>query len=237
MADTLFYSPDIATTGMLSEQESQHAVKVLRLSEGDKLAITDGKGYWYDCTIVQAHHKRCMVEIEQQTLLPKAWKPYIHLAFAPTKNNDRNEWFVEKATEIGVDRITPLKCDFSERKEIKKERLDKIAVVAMKQSQQCHLPVIDEMTPFDSFISQAHSASQFIAHCYDEEKRALANVYQHGQDAIVLIGPEGDFSTAEVTQALSNGFVPISLGNTRLRTETACVVAVHTLQVINQLIK
>lgn len=235
MADTLFYSPDIAHNRQLPEQESQHCTRVLRMKEGDKLTVTDGKGSFYRCTLVQPHPKRSIVHIDEQIDAPKSWNFNLHIAFAPTKNMDRNEWFLEKATEIGADRFTPLLCRFSERKEIKTERLEKIVVSAMKQSQQAVLPKLDEMTPFDAFITQSFDGQKYIAHCYEEEKTPLAQHYKKGENALILIGPEGDFSEEEVNKAIANGFIPVSLGENRLRTETACLVAAHTIHVINQL--
>ena len=192
MADTIFYSPHIRQSQQLPEEESHHIVKVLRLKEGDTLTLADGKGYFFVCQIVQAHPKRCLVTIKEENFKPRSWNFRLEIAFAPTKNMDRNEWFVEKATEIGINAIIPLKTLFSERKELKIERLEKIAVSAMKQSMQSFLPDVKEMT-------------------------------------------EGDFSEEEVQTALNNGFQSVSLGNNRLRTETACLTACHTLHVIHQM--
>jgi len=235
MAENLFFAPDISLNPQLPEQESLHCARVLRMREGDKLTVIDGKGSFYHCTLVQAHAKRCLVQINERIEAPKSWNFNLHIAFAPTKNMDRNEWFLEKATEIGTDRFTPLLCRFSERKEIKRERLEKILVSAMKQSYQATLPKIDEMTSFDSFITQPFDGKKFIAHCYDSKKMPLAKCYKKDENALILIGCEGDFSETEVEQAIQNGFQPISLGENRLRTETACLVAVHTIHVINQL--
>ena len=233
MADTLFYCPNIRQNQILPEQESLHCIKVLRLREGDLLTITDGKGFFYDCRLLDPHPKRSTFTILRQ------WKKLgkrgfgVHIAFGPTKQMDRNEWFVEKATEIGADRLTPITANFSERREIKRERLEKIAVAAMKQSQQAHLPDIEEMVRLKDFITRPFTGRKFIAHCHDLPKSALAETYRKGEDALVLIGPEGDFSEEEVVYALRNGYEPISLGETRLRTETACLVALHTLHLIN----
>jgi 16S rRNA (uracil1498-N3)-methyltransferase len=202
---------------------------------GDSLMVIDGKGVFYRCTLVQAHAKRCMVQTNERIESPKSWNFNLHIAFAPTKNMDRNEWFVEKATEIGTDCFTPLLCRFSERKKIKTERLEKIIVSAMKQSHQATLPKVDKMTPFESFVTQPFNGKKFIAHCYDTEKTPLAKLYEKNENALILIGPEGDFSEEEVKKAIQNGFQPISLGENRLRTETACLVAVHTIHVINHL--
>jgi 16S rRNA (uracil1498-N3)-methyltransferase len=235
MAENLFFCPDIALNPQLPEQESQHCARVLRMQEGDLLTVVDGKGSFYRCTLVQAHAKRSIVRIDEQIECPKSWNINLHIAFAPAKNMDRNEWFVEKATEIGIDRFTPLLCRFSERREIKTERLEKIAVSAMKQSRQAVLPAIDAITPFDSFIAQPFDGQKFIAHCHEKEKIPLAKAYKKGKNALILIGPEGDFSEAEVKKAVEIGFQPVSLGENRLRTETACLVAVHTVRVVNYL--
>lgn len=235
MADTLFYCPEIRISPILPEQESQHCVRVLRMKEGDNLTVTDGTGSFYDCSLLQAHPKQCMLSILRQWEEPRQRNYTLHIAFAPTKQMDRNEWFVEKATEIGVDCFTPIASSYSERKEIKQERLEKIAVSAMKQSQQAHLPRIDALTRFIGLVSQPFNGRKFIAHCYDQPKKPLAQTYRKGEHALILIGPEGDFSEEEVAQAIANGFEPVSLGDTRLRTETACLVATHTIHVINQI--
>lgn len=233
MADTLFFCPQIRHNPTLPEQESQHCVKVLRMREGDRLTVTDGEGMFYDCSLLQAHSKRSMVTILRQWEESRKRDYTLHIAFGPTKQMDRNEWFVEKATEIGVDRFTPLLGSFSERKEIKRERLEKIAVSAMKQSQQARLPLIDEMRRFGDLIAQPFIGRKFIAHCYDMPKTPLAKSYRKGEHALILIGPEGDFSEEEIARAITSGFEPVSLGTTRLRTETACLVATHTIHVIN----
>ena len=233
MADTIFYSSGIRHLQQLPEQESLHCTKVLRMKEGDQLTVTDGKGFFFLCTLIQAHPKHCIVSIDAEVAQPKTWNFNLHIAFAPTKNIDRMEWFAEKATESGIDRFTPLLCRFSERKELKTERLEKIVVSAMKQSQQAVMPVIDEMNPFDLFVENPFTGRKFIAHCHPTPKTALAKTYQKGEDALILIGPEGDFSEEEIQKAVSLGFEPVSLGENRLRTETACLVACHTLHVLN----
>ncbi|MDO5665684.1 MAG: 16S rRNA (uracil(1498)-N(3))-methyltransferase [Bacteroidia bacterium] len=235
MADTIFYATDIKQTQQLPEQESQHCVKVLRMKEGDKLTVTDGKGFFYNCTLVQAHPKHCMVSIDEEISQPKSWNFNLQIAFAPTKNIDRIEWFAEKTTEIGIDRFSPLLCRFSERKELKTERLEKIIVSAMKQSQQAVIPIIDETIPFNRFVQQPFNGRKFIAHCYASEKTSLTQTYRKGENALILIGPEGDFSEEEIQKALNSGFEPVSLGENRLRTETACLVACHTIHIINNI--
>ncbi len=234
----IFYAPDIATLPELPEAESQHCVKVLRMSEGDEIGIIDGQGNRYRAEITLAHPKRCAVRIVEQEDAANPWSAQVHIAIAPTKNLDRMEWFAEKVTEIGVDSITPLLCRFSERKELKTDRLRKILVSAMKQSLKAVLPDLPEMTPFAKFVAQPFEGQKFIAHCYkDGERRELTEVYRPGENALVLIGPEGDFSPEEVDLAIACGFQPVMLGESRLRTETAGVVACHTIHVLNQYCK
>ena len=235
MAENIFFCPEILQNPILPEQESQHCAKVLRMKEGDLLTVTDGEGSFYECRLQLSHPKKSVVTILRQWEEPRKRSFMIQLAFGPTKQMDRNEWFVEKATEIGVDRFTPILGNFSERKEIKRERLTKIAISAMKQSQQARLPLIDEMRPFSELVAQPFNGRKFIAHCYDTPKNALAQSYRKGEDVLILIGPEGDFSEQEVAEAINNGFEPVSLGETRLRTETACLVATHTIHVLNHI--
>ncbi|MDR0796680.1 MAG: 16S rRNA (uracil(1498)-N(3))-methyltransferase [Tannerella sp.] len=229
----LFYAPHIATHPVLPEEESGHAIRVLRLKAGDEIRITDGHGFFYQTIITNANPKHCEVQIiatQQQTSL---WPFQIHIAVAPPKNIDRMEWFVEKATEIGIDAITCLNCRFSERREIKTARLEKILVNAMKQSQKARLPLLTGMTEFQDFISRPFCGSKFIAHCAPGEKPSLKQVYPCGENALILIGPEGDFSPEEISLATQQGFQAISLGKSRLRTETAAWVACHTIHLIN----
>ncbi|MDR0962532.1 MAG: 16S rRNA (uracil(1498)-N(3))-methyltransferase [Mediterranea sp.] len=230
----LFYAPDIETTNELPEEEAAHAVRVLRLTTGDTLTITDGKGRFFQAEISTATHKRCLVHITQ--IMPQAplWRGHLHIAMAPTKLMERTEWFAEKATEIGLDELTFLQCRFSERKVIKTERIRKILVSAMKQSLKARLPLLHELTPFEHFIAQPFTGQKFIAHCYPGEKVPLKEALRTGNNALILIGPEGDFSEEEVQKALAAGFTPVSLGNSRLRTETAGLVAVHTFNLDNQ---
>lgn len=232
----LFYAPDIATTLTLPEVESGHCVRVLRLGEGDEIGIVDGKGFSYRAVITLAHNKRCGVRIVEELPRPANWAGEIEIAIAPTKNLDRIEWFAEKCTEMGVDAIVPLLCRFSERKELKTERVEKILVSAMKQSLKALLPRLEEMTPFERYVREEYDGMKFIAHCHEDgERRLLSQCYKAGAKARILIGPEGDFSPEEVQLAMDNGYCPISLGTSRLRTETAGVVACHTLHTINEL--
>lgn len=232
ISDTTFYAPLIAQTSQLPEQESLHCVKVLRMREGDKLTVTDGCGFFYDCTLVEAHPKHCTLFINNCIAVNKK-NFQLHIAFGPTKQMERNEWFVEKAVEIGIDRFIPLLSCYSERRELKKERLEKIAVAAMKQSKQAYLPQIEEMVHFVDCVTWPFEGRKFIAHCHDLPKKQLAQIDIKGENVLILVGPEGDFSEEEVALAVANGFEPVSLGETRLRTETACLVATHTIHVIN----
>ena len=230
----IFYTPDIhGTQHTLNEEESAHAVRVLRLKTGDEITLADGRGGWYRACVTSPHHKRCEVEVLEQQI-GYGRQPYnLHIGIAPTKNIDRFEWFIEKATEIGIDEITPLLCEHSERKQINTERLQRIMIAAMKQSKKAYLPRLSEMTPFDKWLGTTGSNHGYIAHCNEGGKQSLKTVYKAGQDAVIAIGPEGDFSMQEVTQAVTCGFREISLGTSRLRTETAGVAACHSVYFIN----
>lgn len=237
----LFYCPNIASTLTLPEEESRHCVKVLRLVEGDEIDIVDGCGTWYHASITMAHPKRCAVELVQITQCTPHWPHKIVVAIAPTKNMDRMEWMAEKCTEMGVDCIIPLLCRYSERKEIKTERLRKILVSAMKQSLKATLPQLDEMTPVMNVINMPFNGRRYICYCDPtlprNERMTFAREYTYEEDALILIGPEGDFSPEEVSAALAAGFIPVTLGESRLRTETAAVQAVascHTILQMNQ---
>ncbi len=230
----VFYTPDILTKAELPEEEAAHATRVLRLQAGDEIRLTDGQGNFYHARITATGGKRCLVDVLETIPQPPLWKGHLHIAMAPTKNMDRTEWFAEKATEIGLDELTFLSCRYSERKIIKTERINKILISAIKQSLKARLPKLNEMTAFDHFIHQSFPGQKFIAHCYPGEKPLLKDVVQPGASAVVLIGPEGDFSEEEVATALACGFTPISLGRSRLRTETAALVACHILNLQNQ---
>ncbi len=231
-----FYCPDIADTLTLGEEDSKHCVKVLRMAEGDTIEVVDGNGTLYTCRITMAHPKRCAVEVLGKEYQPPHWGHRIVLGIAPTKNLDRIEWLVEKCVEMGVDRIIPLRCHNSERTVLKTERLRKIMVSAMKQSLKATLPRLDEMTPLEQVLAEPFDGTRCIAYCDEmlprEERHTIPSVYKPGSDVIVLIGPEGDFSPEEVQAAREAGFLPVTLGESRLRTETAGMMAVagiHTL--------
>lgn len=224
----LFYTPNIQTSRCLSEEESGHCVRVLRYTRGDEILLTDGRGMTYTARITNPHPKHCEFEVIASEQQVRSHSFHLHIAVAPPKNIERFEWMVEKCTEIGVDEITPLLCRFSERKQLRTDRLEKIILSAAKQSLTAYLPKLNELTDFDTLVRNVAEQDKFIAHCYKEDKRVLRDEIKTGRDAIILIGPEGDFSEQEIQHALSAGFVPVSLGDSRLRTETAGVVACHT---------
>ncbi|MBF9239560.1 16S rRNA (uracil(1498)-N(3))-methyltransferase [Hymenobacter sp. BT683] len=229
-----FYAPDLTgPTYTLPEDESKHAVRVLRLGTGDVVELLDGRGSRYDAAVADANPKRCQLRITQhESMPPRSY--FTHVAVAPTKNLDRMEWFVEKAVEIGVERITFLRCARSERRELKLDRLEKIAISAMKQSGQAWLPQLDEMTDYAAFVGAAASETTFIAHLEEGERTALTQVAATGNGCCVLIGPEGDFTPAEIELALSRGIRPVTLGSSRLRTETAALAAVFTVHLVRE---
>lgn len=230
----IFYTPEILTTLELSEEESLHCNKVLRMVEGDELTVTDGAGHFYRSVISRAHHKRTAIEIVETINEQRERNFRIHVAVAPTKSIDRIEWFLEKAVEIGIDEVTLLRCRYSERKEVKEDRLRKIMVSAMKQSLKATLPHLHPMIECKQFLQSEQLGQKFIAHCYKEQERTfLHQAYRKGESATFLIGPEGDFSESEVELAIANNFQPISLGNSRLRTETAALVACHSMHTMN----
>lgn len=233
-----FYTPE-PEAGQLPAEEAQHALRVLRLQMGDEIHLMDGTGGFYRAVITEATGHHCRYRIEAREPQQPEWTGMIHLAVAPTKNMDRMEWLVEKATEVGLDRLSLLDCRFSERRVVKTERLDKILVAAMKQSHKAWKPLLDEMTPFQRFIQRADlPAQRFIAHCYtdlnQESAPFLLDILQPQTPALVLIGPEGDFSIDEVRAAEAAGFRSVSLGTSRLRTETAALVAVHLMRLANR---
>jgi len=214
---------------ILNENESQHAVKVLRLNAGDRVLIMDGKGTICTAEITNPHHKKCECKIlERNTSAKRSF--HLHLAIAPTKLNDRMEWFLEKVTEIGVEEITPVICARSERRQTNHERFNKVLVAAMKQSMNPWLPVLNEQEDLSKFLSRQESG--FIAHCVESVKTPLKNTNLSTDRITILIGPEGDFTEAEVQVAVQKGWIPVSLGDTRLRTETAGIVACHTVTLL-----
>ena len=209
-------------------------MRVLRLQAGDELEVVDGAGGYYFAVVTNPHPKHCEFQIKE-TITEYGKRDYrLHIAIAPTKNIERLEWFIEKCTEIGVDEITPILCRFSERKIIKPERLEKIIVSAAKQSLKAYFPILNPMCSFRDFIQQTTVSQKFIAHCYEEDKQLLQRVYQKSFDAVILIGPEGDFSPEEVQAAIQHQFHPVSLGSSRLRTETAGIAACHTVALMNE---
>ena len=232
-----FYVPE-PELSELPGDEAQHAMRVLRLGVGDELVLVDGKGCLYDAVITEASNHHCRYRITQSRPQEPEWQGLIHLGMAPTKNIDRVEWMVEKATEIGMDHLSLLDTQFAERRVVKTERLERVAVAAMKQSHKAWKPVIDELEAFGSFVKRDDLPEQrFIAHCYElgsEAKPFLGDVLASKQPALVLIGPEGDFSVDEVRKAEAAGFRSVSLGTSRLRTETAALVAVHLMRLANR---
>ena len=235
---TLFYTNQIeANTAYLSEEEARHCIQVLRKKVGDRLQWVDGRGGFYEGQITETGKKKCIINIQKHIPTFQKRDYHIHIAIAPTKNIHRLEWFLEKTTEIGIDSITPILCQRSERKKIRLDRLEKILVAAMKQSLKAYLPDLQALTPFNQFIEQKKMASttkKFIAHCNNGfEKLALKDNYQTGKDVCILIGPEGDFSPKEIQLAVQYGFSGASLGKSRLRTETAGIVACHTIHLLN----
>lgn len=227
----LFYCPSIESdTFSLNEEESRHAVKVLRKMNGDSLHVVDGAGTLYTCQIIDNHPKHTTLRVENKSENHEPLPYSLHIAVAPTKNIDRTEWFMEKATEIGIDAITPIKCEHSERKVVNHERLDKVLVSAMKQSLKAFKPYLSEMMTFNDFIKQDFEGyDKFIAHCNEGEERSHLKLLAKSDKVVILIGPEGDFSPAEVLKAKERGFQEISLGTCRLRTETAALYATTTI--------
>ena len=234
----LFYTPDILPQHkafILNEEESKHAVRVLRMEKGHQLYLIDGRGGRYIAVITDAHPKRTVLEIVNVHLDHEKRPYYLHVAIAPTKNSDRLEWFLEKATEVGIDEITPIICEHSERKEVKVERLNKVMVAAMKQSLKAYLPKINHSVKFDDFIRRKFEGKRFIAHCAEGDKSYLSTLLQPSVPLLVMIGPEGDFSKGEIDAAQAQGFIPITFGNVRLRTETAALMACIETNLLNRL--
>lgn len=232
----LFYNKNLSPSDkeiQFSKEESRHIIKVLRKTIGDQVHITNGKGWLFSSEIILGQEKKCIAKITSSKL--KSKKEYeLHLAVAPTKMNERYEWFLEKATEIGVDSITPIICDNSERKVIKAERYEKVLQSAMKQSLNTYLPILQESISFKDFITKDFQGTCYIAHCEMTHKKSLKHSVIPKEHITILIGPEGDFSTSEIEQAIHHNFSPITLGKTRLRTETAAIVACHSVSFINE---
>lgn len=230
----LFYSENISEpVTTLSEEESKHIIRVLRKKTGDNVYFTDGKGYNYECTIIEANPKKCAIEIINKTQGSDKRDYIIHIGIAPTKNISRFEWFIEKATEIGIDCITPIICEHSERKDIKPERLLKVITSAMKQSLKSYLPIFNNKVSFTDFVKNNFEGDKYIAYIDKDVTLELSDAYKKGNNALILIGPEGDFSYDEVELAKQHGFTPVKLGKSRLRTETAGIVSCHTISLSN----
>ena len=229
-----FYVPDAATTHELPADEAMHALRVLRLQSGDEMMLMDGVGNFYRAEVTLAHTKHCLYDIKETMPQQPQWLGHVHLAIAPTKLMDRMEWMVEKAVEVGVDEISFLNCQFSERRLVKIPRVEKIAVSAVKQSRKAWKTQLNDIVSFKNFVIQPRTGHQYIAHCYDEIPRSyLYNELRQlsaTEDVTVLIGPEGDFSVDEVKLAIDNGFISVHLGKSRLRTETAGLAAVMMAQ-------
>lgn len=233
----LFYHPDITENdqqAIFPRDESKHIVKVLRKREGDILHLTNGKGFLFETEIIQADQNNCVAKILKAEKQPPS-PYYLHLAVAPTKMNDRYEWFLEKATEIGIQEITPIICEHSERKVVKTNRFERVLQSATKQSLHTYFPILNEPVSFPEFLENCETTRKFIAHCEEGmERSSLKRKIETGQPMAILIGPEGDFSPEEISMALDKGWEPVSLGNSRLRTETAAIVACHTVAIAHE---
>ena len=230
-----FYVPGASTAGKLPDDEATHAIRVLRLREGDEIFLIDGVGNFHRAEVTLVSSKHCAYQVLETIPQTSVWRGHIHLAMAPTKMMDRVEWMAEKATEIGFDELSFLDCRFSERRVVKTDRVERIVVAAVKQSRKAWMPVVNEMMPFERFVRTPREGAKFIAHCYEEiERNDLFNTLMAMEDdnpqVTILVGPEGDFSVDEVRLAMDNGYVPVSLGECRLRTETAALSAVMMAQ-------
>lgn len=251
-----FYVPEANEKTELPDEEAQHALKVLRLTAGDDIVLIDGCGHFYGAEVTATDKRHCHYSIKQVMPQERLWTSHLHIAVAPTKNIDRIEWFMEKAVEIGVDEISFLNCQFSERRNIRTDRIEKIVVAALKQSRKAWKTKVNEIENFDSFLSRVNenNVDRFICHCYNETDIALAkkgaqinldaeisvpdkpllrDLITKGRDTVVMVGPEGDFSIDEVVRAETMGCRPVSLGDSRLRTETAALVAVHLMRLFS----
>lgn len=231
-----FYSPDIEDKLCLPESDSQHCCRVLRMQPGDTVIVVDGCGNRFTCRLLDNHPKHTAIAIEKKEKVPLIWPNTINLMVAPTKHMDRMEWLVEKLVEIGVNRIIPVRCRYSERKEIKQERLEKIAISAMKQSLKASLPEITDMISLSDAVKTYRADQQFVGYCdRNTPRELLSHKYKPNRDVNILIGPEGDFSHEEIAMLLKEDYVPVTMGDNRLRTETAALVGVTTCHIINQL--
>jgi 16S rRNA (uracil1498-N3)-methyltransferase len=232
----LFYTPDIGNSlhYFLNEEESKHCVRVLRLQTNDEVKLIDGRGGLYDAQIIDAHPKRVALKVNNVQQQYNKRNHYLHIAVAPTKNIERLEFFLEKATEVGIDEITLINCQRSERKEAKVDRLNKIITSAVKQSIKAYHPVLNEVLALNKLISSSFEGQKFIAHCEEGDKLELKKVLEPGGSSLILIGPEGDFTPLEIDAALHNGFKPITLGTSRLRTETAALEACFEVNFLNR---
>ena len=234
-----FYLPNATDHNELPTDEAIHAIRVLRLKIGDDIFLIDGKGTFYEAVVTLANSKHCLYKITQTLVQNKTWKGHIHLAIAPTKDISRIEWLVEKATEIGFDEISFLNCQFSERKNLRIDRIERIVISAMKQSRKAWKPIVNNMLSFEDFMQKEVTGQKFICHCYNEIEKTdfFSNINNSGlfEDITVLIGPEGDFSINEVHQALQQQYKSTTLGNSRLRTETAGLAAVLMANLANRI--
>lgn len=232
----VFYLSD-AQEGLLNlpEEESKHCVKVLRMQSGDSFCVTNGKGLLFDAVLRDPHTRHAVIELSNPHKGYDHWDFKIQIGIAPTKNNERTEWFLEKATEIGIDKVSFFESYHSERRTIKLNRFEKVVVAAIKQSVKSRLPEIEDIVPFEKLIEQAFEGQKFIAWIDESVQDTLAKSYKKGSNCFILIGPEGDFSNDEVQLAIKKGFVPVSLGDARLRTETAAFVACQIVHTINNL--
>ncbi len=233
-----FYVPDALTATELPPDETMHALRVLRMKIGDEMVLMDGNGNYYRAEVTLAHTKHCLYEIKEQMPQERQWLGHVHLAIAPTKMMERIEWMTEKAVEVGLDELSFLNCQFSERRLVKIPRLEKIMISAVKQSHKAWSTQLNEIVPFDTFIQQPREGRKYIAHCYEEVPRTYLfdelRKPSESEDATVLIGPEGDFSIDEVHQAVAAGYISVHLGKSRLRTETAGLAAVMMMQLAKE---
>lgn len=232
----VFYTPDIANdTYTLNEEESKHCSRVLRLEVGDVVHLIDGVGGLYEAELTNINKKNVQLKVVNKQSDFGKRNHYLHIAIAPTKNIDRLEWFLEKATEIGIDEITPIICDRSERKIVKEDRLEKVVTAAVKQSLTAYHPKVNQAVTFAQFLAKQSDGNKLIAHCMDGDKSYIDQLIKPTETCLLLIGPEGDFSPAEIEIALQNGYKPVTLGNTRLRTETAALAGCFEVNFLNRI--